>query len=34
MIRYLLTRLVEVACYAIIFGGIAFGWIATSSGMN
>ncbi len=34
MIRYLLTRFVEAICYAVIFGGVAFGWIATSSGMN
>ena len=34
MIRYFLTKLLEYTCYAVIFGGIAFGWIATSSGMN
>ena len=34
MIRYLLTKAIEYACYAVIFGGIALGWIATSSGMN
>ena len=30
----MIARIIEYACYAIIFGGIAFGWIATSSGMN
>lgn len=34
MIRYLLTKALEYVCYAVIFGGIAFGWVATSSGMN
>ena len=34
MITYLATKLFEYACYAVIFGGIAFGWIATTSGIG
>lgn len=30
----MIASIIEYICYAVIFGGIAFGWIATSSGMN
>ncbi len=29
MTRYLLTKALEYVCYAVIFGGVAFFWIAT-----
>ena len=30
----MIARIIEYACYAVIFGGIAFGWIATTSGIG
>lgn len=30
----MIPRLLEYAGYAVIFGGIAFLWIATPAGMN
>jgi len=29
-----IARLLEYTCYAIIFGGVAFLWIATPAGMQ
>ncbi len=29
MTLYLLTKALEYACYAVIFGSVAFFWIAT-----
>lgn len=30
----MIGRLLEAICYAVIFGGIAFAWIATPAGMQ
>jgi hypothetical protein len=30
----MIGRIIEYASYVVIFGGVAFFWIATPSGMN